>query len=602
MKSIKNLSSNYIIRINKLNKVKISRKQLSNFYSALRLIFFIACIIFFIYTYKINSYKLTVLSIVIFIIGIFYLSKKHGEIKLKISKIQALIDINEIAEKRRNNEFKDLDNGNDLLDKTHNYSEDLDILGNSSIFQKICSAITPYGRLRLKYELCGDVDFTLTEIKERQVAIEELSKKTFFSQRFISEGMVSTKGFKDPAPLIKWGNEYDKEAFNPLNMLLPKIMGPLAALSILIPLFITNLTFLPAKIICAFNICLLLINIGKRNTLLDKVFEFKTDIESYASMISYLEKANFETSYLKKFQEKLIATDGARLKDQINELNKIAHRISDRRNIFYFPLNIILLWDYKVYYDLENFKKHYGRNLETMIKVIAELEALISLSNINRDNPNWCIPSVNDNNLVIEAIGISHPLLDSKAVSNNVCFNPNNQILLITGSNMAGKSTLLRTVGINLVLAYTGAKVRATDFTCTKMKIFTCMRTKDNLEESISSFYAEIIRIKALINLTNKNEKVFFLLDEIFKGTNSMDRHIGAKILINQLSRAKTLGMVSTHDLELGEIYKSSTNIKNFHLKEYYKDNEILFDYKLRPGVSDTRNALYLMRMAGIEI
>ncbi|MBA8788538.1 MutS-related protein [Clostridium saccharobutylicum] len=186
---------------------------------------------------------------------------------------------------------------------------------------------------------------------------------------------------------------------------------------------------------------------------------------------------------------------------------------------------------------------------------------------------------------------------------NNINVEDPYQIILITGSNMSGKSTFLRTIGINIVLAYAGAPVCADQFCCNIMELYTCMKISDNLGESISSFYAEILRIKNIVKASKNSENILFLLDEIFKGTNSIDRITGARILMRQLCRNGNLGFVSTHDLELSEMEKQmNSKIKNYHFSEYYIDNRINFDYKLKKGVSTTRNAIYLMKLAGIDI
>jgi DNA mismatch repair ATPase MutS len=250
---------------------------------------------------------------------------------------------------------------------------------------------------------------------------------------------------------------------------------------------------------------------------------------------------------------------------------------------------------------LDKWKREYGENVEKWLKVIGEFEALSSLALINFDYPERCFPKFNDDDLVLRAKGIYHPLLPGSPVTNDVQLGRNHRILLITGSNMSGKSTLLRTLGINLVLAYAGAPVSAESFNCSLMNIYTCMRISDNLEKNISSFYAEILRIKKIVKAVTSGETIFFLLDEIFKGTNSIDRHLGAETLIDRLSRKNALGLVSTHDLELGSIEDQNNNVKNYHFQEYYKNDDIHFDYKLKPGVSTTRNAVYLMKMAGIK-
>lgn len=167
---------------------------------------------------------------------------------------------------------------------------------------------------------------------------------------------------------------------------------------------------------------------------------------------------------------------------------------------------------------------------------------------------------------------------------------------------MSGKSTFLRTIGINMIFSYLGLPINGKSFKLGRMIPYTCMRTKDNLEERISSFYAEILRVKNIIEATKRGEKIFFLLDEIFKGTNSVDRHLGAEILIKQLMDKGAKGLVSTHDFELCDLEKEDRRIKNLHFREYYENNEIKFDYKLREGRSTTRNAVYLMKMAGIEL
>jgi len=230
------------------------------------------------------------------------------------------------------------------------------------------------------------------------------------------------------------------------------------------------------------------------------------------------------------------------------------------------------------------------------------MESLNSLSTIAYEHSDWAMPIFKGGSPVFVAKNLGHPLLGSNRIYNDIHIEKSQNVLLITGSNMSGKSTLLRTTGINLVLAYSGAPVCSESFNCTIMDIYTCMRTSDNLEKNISSFYAELLRIKKLVTATEDKAPIFFLLDEIFKGTNSIDRHTGAKILVSKLSTENALGFVSTHDLELGDIENTNRRVKNYHLEEYYKDDKLYFDYKLRPGVSTTRNALYLMKMAGLEI
>lgn len=230
-----------------------------------------------------------------------------------------------------------------------------------------------------------------------------------------------------------------------------------------------------------------------------------------------------------------------------------------------------------------------------------KIDEMCSFANLDFEHKDWCYPEIRREESIY-GINIGHPLLSSRCIKNSFALKGNNKTALITGSNMSGKSTFLRTIGVNMILAYSGAPVCADKFSCGIMNLYTCMRTKDNLEESISSFYAEILRIKQLIEAAKRGERIFFLLDEIFKGTNSEDRHTGASILIKQLMEYGGMGLVSTHDFELCDLENSSGQIVNYNFREFYEDNKIKFDYILRRGRSRTRNAIHLMKLAGIDI
>jgi DNA mismatch repair ATPase MutS len=335
---------------------------------------------------------------------------------------------------------------------------------------------------------------------------------------------------------------------------------------------------------------------------LDTVYKYKDTIFIFNSLLMHIEKKKFSSEYLKNLKLKLINKGGITSSFQIKKLANLVNLVSDRKNMYYLPINILTLWDYQCLINLQRFKIASGPYLKTWLEVIGEMEALNSLSIIAYEHRDWTMPKFQTGSPVFKARKLGHPLLGNSRVYNDINIEKSQNVLLITGSNMSGKSTLLRTTGINLVLAYAGAPVCAESFSCSIMDIYTCMRTSDNLEKNISSFYAELLRIKKLVTATKDKAPIFFLLDEIFKGTNSIDRHTGATVLVTKLSTENALGFVSTHDLELGDIENTNKKVKNYHLREYYKENKLYFDYKLRPGVSTTRNALYLMKMAGLEI
>ena len=251
---------------------------------------------------------------------------------------------------------------------------------------------------------------------------------------------------------------------------------------------------------------------------------------------------------------------------------------------------------------LENWKETSGMFLREWLDTVGKFEALSSLALFAQLNPTWAFPTFTEETAVFAAEALGHPLIrKQKRVSNDYVMN--HQICIVTGSNMSGKTTLLRTIGINLVLAYAGAPVCAQKLTCSLMDIFTSMRITDDLEGGISTFYAELLRIKMIIEFAKQEKPMIFLIDEVFRGTNSTDRVIGARNVLLNLDKSWVIGLISTHDFELCALEnKSDGRVKNYNFIETYTDNEIHFDYKIRPGRCTTTNAQYLMKMVGIEV
>jgi len=321
-------------------------------------------------------------------------------------------------------------------------------------------------------------------------------------------------------------------------------------------------------------------------------------------MLERLERQSFASPWLRERQRRLRSADGEPAYRQVRRLSRLADRISSRQNAFAIIVNLLILWEIHSMIALERWKQESGRLLPTWLRTLGEVEAVASLAGIRFEHPDWAVPEVlEDRQTGLEARVMGHPLLGSDRVCNDFSLKEPVRVALITGSNMSGKSTFLRTVGVNLVLAYAGAPVCAEAFTCSRVHLWTCMRTQDNLEQGISSFYAEILRIKRIVEAARTGGPVFFLLDEIFKGTNSRDRHLGARALITQLQEAGAFGLVSTHDLELADLERESGGrIVNYHFREHYEGDAIRFDYRLRPGVSTTSNALHLIRLAGIHL
>lgn len=570
-----------------------------NFISMLRLIIFVSSLGFAAYFYLYKKYYFSIGLILIGLVIFIVLMLKHSKVIENKRLAASILSINELSIMRIKGEWKSFkDKGEDFKDNEHNFSDDLDIFGESSLFQWINNAHTPLGRIRLKERLVFP-ELNNNKIYKTQQSVKELSKEIGWRQRFAAEGSFILTDKLETNELFAWA-EKKSQISNKVYFKLLLILLPLATIvSIVLYLFLHNIGYIIPLVLIGVNLSVLKLGEKQRTEILDTIFKYKKNLKLYYKMLKLAEEKSFHSELLKDIQHNFLG-EKEKASEAIHRLSKVSDKISDRSNFFNIIINVIFLWDYHLIILLDEWKGSFGKDVELWLNALGELEALSSLSIIGFDNPSWTTPKLNET-LKIQAVNAAHPLLTTKAVSNSVEFNHNSSILLITGSNMSGKSTFLRTLGINLVLAYAGAQVYASEFSCGLMNIYTCMRISDNLEKNISSFYAEIIRIKKIVSAVDNGEPVFFLLDEIFKGTNSLDRHMGAEALINMLSRKNAIGLVSTHDLELGDLEYKNPRVKNYNFQEYYKDNKIYFDYKLRMGISTTRNAKFLMKLAGIE-
>jgi DNA mismatch repair ATPase MutS len=272
--------------------------------------------------------------------------------------------------------------------------------------------------------------------------------------------------------------------------------------------------------------------------------------------------------------------------------------------VVFIPLDILLQWDLQQVIALERWKHRNQKHVMAWFAALGELEAINSLSTLIFNHPEWCFPQLQEEHFFIEGKDIGHPLIPvTSCVTNPVKIEHTGELMLVTGSNMAGKSTYLRSIGVNAVLAMTGAPVCASYFKMSPVQIISSMRIADNLEESTSTFYAELKKLKIIIDKVNNNEKVFILLDEILRGTNSLDRHTGSAALIKQLIKHNAACIIATHDVELaGMKDQFPHNILNYHFDVQVSNDELYFDYRLKEGICKSLNASILMKKIGIEL
>ncbi|SHK82176.1 MutS domain V [Clostridium cavendishii DSM 21758] len=572
----------------------------TNLYSILRVIIFVSAIITTYFVYKKTTFTYAILILLAHIALFIYTVKLYEKTEDKKKKLEKVIKINLEHIKRLNGEWKKFDDkGEEYLDGEHGFTNDLDIFGKSSLFQWINVTGTSFGRKKLKEILRINELPNKQEIILRQETLRELGEKIDFREKLQVETMDIEESDDEIAAFKKWCKDRNNRIIS-LPTKIIRLVCPIINIAVIVAVILGVFRWEFLILLLAGDY-LILRTLTKETVEVLKLFSvIKKNLQAYFKIIELIENEDFNAETLSNLKAATII-NGEKSSKKFKQLADCAIWIYDRGNGFYFLLNALLMFDFQILYKLEMWRIENGDYVDGWFETIGDIEAISSLSLLSYNNPNWCIPNIEDG-LIIKGDEVAHPTLMDKAVSNSFVLDKGKSIMLITGSNMSGKSTFLRTLGFNLILTYLGSPVRAKSFNAGIFNVYTCMRTGDNLEESISSFYAEILRVKNIVEASKRDEKIFFLLDEIFKGTNSLDRHTGATILINQLSTEKAMGLVSTHDLELCDLETTNKKVVNYNFREYYENNQLRFDYKLRYGKSETKNAIYLMKMAGIEI
>jgi len=534
----------------------------------------------------------------IFLIAFLFLIKKYIQTEKQLTFHQRLVKINQDEIKTLNRDYSSFDPGIEFTDIHHDYSYDLDLYGPGSFFQFLNRTITARGKKKLA-ELLNQSQRPVNEITDKQAAIQELAEELNWRQNFLAkdsenEGQKTNKVDESIHQQLSLKSEktikylliiFPPIAFLIVTLFFAKIIGQSYVVGVLLAQWIIFLIY--SKTIATFY----------------KQFQSQSKILTrYVEMLQQIETMPFKSNYLIKLKQQLSQEEKSAT-NSTAELQKILNEFDYRQNILVaFVLNSILLWDVRCIYKLYHWQQNYSNNIPGWFEVIAEIDALISLANCNYNHPDWTTPTVIHSKSGVKSTDLGHPLIDeTRCIKNSFQIVDDEQIVIITGANMAGKSTFLRTVGINLILASNGCKVCASSFEFSPCRIYTNMRTSDNLMNDESYFYAELLRLQSMLTLLRKGENLFVILDEMLKGTNSTDKLNGSKELINQLVLLKTHGIVATHDLGLTELTSLyPTQLKNQCFEVQLLQDELKFDYKLTDGVTRTMNATFLMKKMGI--
>ena len=521
--------------------------------------------------------------------------------KSNIENTRHLIAINEDELKALAHNYFHFPIGIEHTPKEHLYANDLDIFGRASLYQYINRTGSEMGGGVLANWLLNPAD--TNTLQQRQNAVKELTDTTEWRQQlqaFAKDKKIQTA---TQQRLQQWLNEADqfssRKYWGWLRFVLPAIILTIIALNIagIVPYQIRNMTLLLFAIIAYFFA-------KKAAPVHLHLSKMVSELEVLADSVELIEQHNFKSDLLAQMQSLFLQKNYTSSK-ALKELKKILERLDLRFNpVVFVPLAILFQWDLQQVLSLEKWKQRHHENAPQWFEMLAQFEALSSLATLSFNHPQWCFPVFKQPHFFIEGRQIGHPLINvAKRVDNDILVNSKGEIMLITGSNMAGKSTYLRSIGINVVLAMAGSPVCAESFGLSPVQIISSMRIADNLEESTSTFYAELKKLKTVIDLVNEGAPIFILLDEILRGTNSLDRHTGSVALLKQLIKKDAAGIIATHDVELAKLKDSyPENILNYHFDAQVSNDELYFDYKLKAGVCESLNASILMKKIGIEL
>lgn len=504
----------------------------------------------------------------------------------------------------------------------HPFETDLDITGARSLHRLLDCAVTSGGSDRLRTWLLSPTPEPLI-IDKRQSLVQELKGHSLFRDQLqLVSAVASQEAKSKPAKpgqgnqlgqlgqLGQWDSnklvDWIKLGVRKDSLLsIVALLGILAGLNItLIILGVFNVVPHVWPIVFIVYLAMMIAKQSRIATAWEELQELEKTLRRFRAVFEYLESRGYKNSPgLAEICSPFL--DAAkRPSAELKRLERLAVALGLRTNaILWLLVHAFIPWDFYFTHRLNLLKEELAELLPRWLDAWYELEALNSLANFAYLNPTYVFPEINSGSAMFDARALGHPLLKPESkVCNDFELDESAALAILTGSNMAGKSTFLRTVGVNLCLAYAGAPVNAERLQVSLFRVFTCIKVSDSVQDGLSYFYAEVKRLKALLSAAEQEDgpPVMFLIDEIFRGTNSRERLIGGRAYIRALSRRPAVGLIATHDLELVKLADEIAGATNFHFREEVRDGKMVFDYQLRPGPCPTTNALHIMRLEGL--
>ena len=491
--------------------------------------------------------------------------------------------------------------GNDglaYLDLDHRYAADLDLFGRGSLFERLCTARTRSGEQTLASWLLAPAEPAV--VRQRHTAIEELKPRLDLREDLELLGSEVRAGV-NPVELQRWGET--EPLFRGIGTRAgAALLSALGSLAVIGWAFLDT-GILPLLLIIGVEATFAGLLTSRVRRVLETVDERSQELAHLAAMIDRLERESLDSSIARRLRDTL-ATSGQPASAQIRRLSRLLHLLDTRKNQFFAPVAALLLWKTQLAMAIDAWRARHGPSIGVWLRTAGEFEALCALAAYAAENPEDTFPEIVAGGGRFEAEDLGHPLIPRReCVVNDVAIGEMVRVWVVSGSNMSGKSTLLRAVGVAAVLAQAGAPVRARRMRLSPLAVGATLRVQDSLQAGRSRFFAEITRVRQLVDLSSGPLPLLFLFDELFHGTNSRDRRIGAEAVLRGLLARGAIGLVTTHDLALTEIVERLAPFaSNVHFEDHFENGRMHFDYRIRPGVVSHSNALALMRAVGLDI
>lgn len=583
-------------QISETEKIKLERLKRKIFQiGSLRLAVVLFCS-FTIYYFWFNTLPI-LSSIIICSILFLFLLKYHNRLFYQKRYCELLIENAENELKAIDYDFSAFDGASEAENGNHSYSLDLDLFGQHSFFQSVNRTVTSYGKSKLIDKFLNPSD-KKEEILTNQFIIKELSYKTDLQNHFRAVGQMSATEHLEVESFVEQFQK-SKSLFTSVWKFAPFVPAAIIICFIALGQFVD----ITAAMWMILYVLLFVASLIPAKLIKEKMsfFDKKLDsLKTYSHIFQIIEKESFTSQELINLQQQVTTNKSASL--AIYQLQKLSNNLDQSQNLLGFAiLNPLFFWNVIYAIKIEKWIEENKDNINQWFNTIAEFDSFMSLAIFSYNHPNYIFPKVADN-YTFEAKDLGHPMIRREVcVTNDVNITHHPYFLVVTGANMAGKSTYLRTVGLNMVLANMGAPVFAKSLRLYPFHLVTNLRTSDSLADNESYFFAELKRLKMIIDRLQSGEQVFIILDEILKGTNSEDKQKGSIALMKQLIANQGCGIIATHDLILGNLEKEYPNeVKNYRFEADITNEELTFTYKIREGVAQNMNACFLMSKMGI--